>query len=63
MEMTSQVLCPPIGKQLQMQNSSCLSLHHLASPPQPIDGICANSSWNRNGITVAGGKGQGHKLN
>ncbi|CAF0990231.1 unnamed protein product [Rotaria sordida] len=27
------------------------------------DGICRSATWNRNGITVAGGKGQGSSLN
>jgi hypothetical protein len=27
------------------------------------DGICANATWNTNGITVAGGNGQGSRLN
>ena len=29
----------------------------------PDDGICASATWNRNGVTVAGGNGQGPALN
>ena len=29
----------------------------------PDDGICASATWNRNGVTVAGGNGQGSALN
>jgi len=29
----------------------------------PDDGICASATWNRNGITVAGGNGMGSALN
>ncbi|CAF1256405.1 unnamed protein product [Adineta steineri] len=32
-------------------------------PPMPNDGICASATWNRNGITVAGGNGVGSALN
>ena len=29
----------------------------------PDDGICVNATWNPNGITVAGGNGEGSELN
>ncbi|CAF1347191.1 unnamed protein product [Adineta steineri] len=32
-------------------------------PPMPNDGICASATWDRNGITVAGGNGVGSALN
>ena len=43
---------------------SCLSLlHTVFSLPTPSDRICASATWNRNGVTVAGGHGLGSALN
>ncbi|CAF1325673.1 unnamed protein product [Adineta ricciae] len=43
---------------------SCFSLHQaVSSLPTPIDSICQGATWNRNGITVAGGLGLGSGLN
>ncbi|CAF1084314.1 unnamed protein product [Rotaria magnacalcarata] len=48
-DMTVQVLCPPT----------------TTTPPPvvPDDGICASATWNQNGVTVAGGNGEGPELN
>ena len=35
----------------------------LAPPTRPGDGICASATWNRKGVTVAGGNGQGAATN
>ena len=43
--------------------SSYLSFHQIVfSLPIQNDGICASATWNRNGITVAGGRGLGSAL-
>ncbi|CAF1622692.1 unnamed protein product [Rotaria magnacalcarata] len=47
--MTSQALCPPSTT--------------IPPPVVPDDGICANATWNPNGLTVAGGNGEGSELN
>ncbi|CAF1310491.1 unnamed protein product [Rotaria magnacalcarata] len=48
-DMTSQALCPPSTT--------------IPPPVVPDDGICANATWNPNGLTVAGGNGEGSELN
>jgi hypothetical protein len=41
-----------------------VSSSSIASPPVvPDDGICASATWNQNGVTVAGGNGQGSAMN
>jgi sugar lactone lactonase YvrE len=48
---------------MKVKNFLSLSLHLLASSPVvPDDGICANATWNQNGVIVAGGNGDGSEL-
>ncbi|CAF3159499.1 unnamed protein product [Rotaria socialis] len=49
-DMTIQALCPP-------------STTIVSPPVVPDDGICANATWDPNGVTVAGGNGEGSELN
>jgi sugar lactone lactonase YvrE len=63
-----QILCAHrYQKQRQQQVKSEMSkivrhLSLLVLAPLP-DGICAQAVWSRNGVTVAGGNGNGNKLN
>ncbi|CAF4123577.1 unnamed protein product, partial [Rotaria sp. Silwood1] len=50
--MATPVICPPITFQTTTPISTI-----------PNDSICANATWNKTGITVAGGNGYGSKLN
>ncbi|CAF1351959.1 unnamed protein product [Rotaria magnacalcarata] len=46
-DMTLQMFCPPIPSMTMIPN----------------DGICANATWNQNGVIVAGGNGDGSASN
>ncbi|CAF4831432.1 unnamed protein product [Rotaria sp. Silwood1] len=53
-------LCYPLDLASQI---ICPSIRTTTTPSISEDGICASATWNQNGITVAGGNGQGSELN
>ncbi|CAF1385416.1 unnamed protein product [Rotaria sordida] len=52
-------LCYPADMTLQVLCPSILPVTTTPSPVVPDDGICTNATWNPNGVTVAGGNGEG----
>ncbi|CAF4466145.1 unnamed protein product, partial [Rotaria sp. Silwood2] len=58
--MTTNTICPSLSDTTTINNKALFGLF----PNTPLsDGICAQATWSRNGVTVAGGNGKGGELN